>query len=72
MNTIKAWFNKYKISTHSVVVAVGVLVGAYAEVPVFHQLVLSVYGALPKWAEELAAAAIAVYTWYRNGQKSIA
>lgn len=72
MNTIKAWIQKYKISTHSVVVAAGVLTLAYSQVPQFHSLVSQVYGYFPGWAKDLTATAIALYMWYRNGQKAIA
>lgn len=71
MNKITAWIQKYKISTHSVVVVVGALILAYSQVPQFSSFVNGIYAHFPAWAKGLVAALLALYMWYRNGEKQI-
>ena len=69
MSKLKAFFADHKISTHAVAVIFAAAFTAYKEVPEFHALVLAGYNHLPSAVQSAATAALALYAWYRNGQK---
>jgi len=71
MGKLKSWFDSNTSLTHYVAVAIVFLIGAYYNVPAFHQLVVDIYANLPGWGKELATAIVALYLWYRNGQKAV-
>jgi hypothetical protein len=64
-----AWYQKHTEVTHALAVAIAFLVGAYFQVPAFHNLVTTYYGMLPQSVKEVVATAIALYGFYRNGYK---
>jgi hypothetical protein len=68
--TTKAWLAKYKISTHTVAAIFLFLSTAYFQVPAFHDFVTGVYGHFPQWVKELTATGLALYGFYRSGQKT--
>lgn len=70
MNTLKYFLNKHKISTHTVAAVFLGLLTAYKEVPAFHDYALSLYAHLPHVAQNSVTVILALYAWYRNGQKS--
>lgn len=69
MNWLIKQYQAHTQVTHAVAAVITVLVGAYFQVPAFHDLVTHYYGLLPQTVKEFVATGIAVYTWYRNGQK---
>lgn len=64
---IKKWLADHSITTHSVAAAFVTLSILYAQVPQFHDLVLSLYNAIPGKGQNVVATALAVYAWYRRG-----
>lgn len=66
---VKTWFEQHTALTHWIAVAAAFFFGAYFQVPAFHDLVTHYYGLLPQTAKELVATAIALISFYRNGQK---
>ncbi len=68
LEKIKTWFASHDITTHTVAVLFAIAMAAYTEVPQFHDLVLSVYNAIPLHGQNLIATALALYAWYRRGQ----
>ena len=63
---IQAWFLSKGGFTHVMALLFTGAMAAFAAVPQFHQLVMTVYQALPSWVEELAGTAIALYAWYHT------
>ena len=68
LDKFKAFLAKYNITTHSLVAASILLVACYNEVPEVHQLVQSIYGALPHHVQTLILALIAAIAWYWNSR----
>jgi len=65
-NDLEAWLDKKGGFTHVVAGLAVTAIGAYAAVPAFHSLVMSLYAILPAWAEQIALALVGLYVWYRN------
>jgi hypothetical protein len=66
---MKEFLAKYSITTHTVAAVFASLVLAYAAVPAFHSLVLSIYNEVPAQAQSVILAALGLYSWYRNGEQ---
>lgn len=66
---IQIWLSKHTSETHWIAGAVAFLVGAYFQVPAFHDVVTHYYGLMPQTAKELVTTAVALIGFYRNGQK---
>lgn len=60
----------YPVFTHAVAAAILFLVGAYNEVPPFHDFVQSVYHSLPLHAQTLIAVAVALGIWYKQNRRT--
>lgn len=69
MNTIVAWLEKHKLSTHTIGMIVAGVIASYQLNPGFHALVLSVEAKIPGWVMTLLVEFAWLYAWYRNGQK---
>jgi hypothetical protein len=71
---IVTWFQNFlathKISAHSVIAVVLIVVTAYYQVQQFHDYVVHVYGLLPNGVRNFTAAAIAVIGWYWKTQRT--
>jgi hypothetical protein len=68
MNQISQFFASHKISTHSIAAAILFLVGAYATVPQFHDLIAGIATAHPKLSETVTAL-IGLFMLYWKSQK---
>lgn len=68
MNTLKAFFAKYSITTHSLVAFTFAVIAAYNQVPQFHDYVLALYTHAPLWLRHLVETVIAVVMWYWRGR----
>jgi hypothetical protein len=66
---ISAWISSKGGWAHALAATWGFLVLAYASVAPFQQLVLSIYGAMPQWLHELAAALVGLVVFYLNTNK---
>jgi hypothetical protein len=69
MPKLSEFLIKYSITTHSVAAVFATTLLAYKAVPQFHDLVLAGYNAVPGKLQTVLTAALALYTWYRNGEK---
>jgi hypothetical protein len=49
---------------HAIVVAIVAVIGAYAAVPAFAELVNNLYAMTPSWFHEVALAAIGIFLTY--------
>lgn len=67
---ISAWFASKGGFAHVAAAVFASLMLAYAAVPQFHALVLSINAALPSWLEELTTTVIALAVWYKNNQSN--
>lgn len=69
MDKLKQWYQSHTQLTHYLAAAFTFLIAAFYQVPQFHDLVIQVYGHFPVWGKQLVVTAIALYGFYRNGQK---
>ena len=69
MDKIKSWYQSHTQLTHYAAAVITFLIAAFYQVPQFHDLVMQAYGVFPHWAKQLVVTAIALYGFYRNGQK---
>jgi hypothetical protein len=67
--SLEQFYQKYSGFTHSIAAVFASLIVAYNAVPEFHQFVQNVYNTLSKPDQAVITTAIALYIWYRNGQK---
>ncbi len=72
MNTITAWYSKNTGWTHTIAAVGTFLMLAYFNVPEFKAAVLQLYNAAPHWVEQVIVVGIALYGFYRNGEKPAA
>ena len=72
MDWLTNWWNKNTALTHWLAGAIVSLIGAYNLVPQFQAGVDQLYALFPTWGKTLASTAIALYIFYRNGQKTTA
>jgi len=70
LTKVQAFLAKYSISTHSIAMFLAAVAAAYYEVPEFHNAVYGLYGHFPQWAKTVVTVSLALYMWYRNGQKA--
>lgn len=70
-NMITAWFASKGGASHVLALTYIFAMAAYAAVPSFHALVISVHQALPAWVQELGTTALALVAFYKtwNGTK---
>lgn len=68
MNPIIYFLKAHKISAHSVAAGLLFLIGAYAAVPAFHDVVMQIATAHPQLAE-LGTAGIGLFMLYSNSHK---
>lgn len=68
MNPIIYFLKAHKISAHSVAAGLLFLIGAYAAVPAFHDVVMGIATAHPKIAE-LGTAAVGLFMLYNQSRK---
>lgn len=68
---IKAQLAKHTITTHSLVAAVLALTTLYAEVPAFHNLVVSAYSHTPTWFHDVATAGFGIWAFYQGAAKPV-
>jgi hypothetical protein len=66
---IKTFFTSQGITSHSIAAGMLVVIGAYHQVPQFHDLVTTVYGKLGPTFKEIVASAVALVAWYWNTKK---
>ena len=66
---IVGWFKAQGGFAHGIAAIYLALVGLYAAVPAFQQLVSTVYTATPSWAHQLFAAAIGIAAFYARTAK---
>lgn len=69
LQKIKAWFQSKGGYAHVIAAIWGGSVLAYAAVPAFHSLIITVWGVTPSALRDVLAAGIGLYTWYSNNQK---
>lgn len=65
-NSISEWFKSKGGVTHFFATVYLGLIAAYAAVPAFHDLVVSVNAKLPGWIEQVVLAAIGIIAWYKD------
>jgi hypothetical protein len=68
MDKIKQWYEAHTNLTHFLAAAITFLVGAFYQVPQFHDSVMQLYGHFPNWGKQLVVTLVALYGFYRNGQ----
>lgn len=69
MDQVKSWYQSHTQLTHYAAVIITFLITAFYQVPQFHDLVMQTYGACPHWTKQLVVTGVALYGFYRNGQK---
>ena len=67
---IKAWLASHTAETHYIAVSIAFLVGAYFQVPAFHDSLNKIYGEFPQTLKELITTVIALIMFYRRGQQA--
>lgn len=67
-NRFTAWVQSKGGFAHVAAIIWLTAVGAYSQVPAFHQLVVNVNNALPGWLEQLVLAIVGLIVWYKNTQ----
>jgi len=66
---LKTFFTSQGITSHSIAAGIIVVIGAYHQVPQFHDLVTTLYGKLGPTVKEIVASVIALVAWYWNTKK---
>jgi len=66
MNWLKQFYTSHTNISHTVMAIVLVLIGAYSQVPQFHDLVNYYFGLCPQSVKQLIISVIAVIAWYKN------
>jgi hypothetical protein len=69
LDKLKQFYATHKVSTHTIAVLFLAATAAYKEVPAFHDAVTAVYLHLPSKVQTVITTGLALYAWYRNGQK---
>lgn len=67
---LEQFYQKYSGITHGIAAVIASLIVAYNAVPQFHQFIQNVYNTLSKPDQAVITTAIALYIWYRNGEKT--
>ena len=65
-NKLKAWAASKGGWAHVIGITYAVLVGAYAAVPQFHSLIISIWAYLPHWLIMTLAAVGPLVAWYKT------
>lgn len=66
MQTIQKWIQSRGGWAHATAAAYAFLVLAYASVPSFQALALSIFHATPRWAHELILALLGLVAFYKS------
>jgi hypothetical protein len=68
LTSIKAWVASKGGFAHVAAALFAGAIAAYAEVPAFHSLVVSIYNLIPASGHELILALLGLMAWYKNTQ----